>query len=78
MGPAPVTGLVKSLQGRWSRSVKISFLPASTWKLPSSCAGFIKYMLLETRELKSGSLSSATHAVRLILGIYKGTDLVKF
>jgi hypothetical protein len=36
---APVIGLVKSLQGHWSRNVKVTFLPASTRKLPS-CAGF--------------------------------------
>jgi hypothetical protein len=36
-------------------------------------------MLLETRELRLGLLAaSATDAVRLILGIKKGTNLVKF
>jgi hypothetical protein len=35
--------------------------------------------ILETRELRLGLLAaSATDAVRLILGIKKGTNLVKF
>ena len=75
MGPAPVTGLVKSLQGRWSRNQNQLF--TCVHMETSFLCRFQKvcYLRVGNWEL---SLSAATDAVSLILGVKKGANLVKF